>query len=773
MAHQHSVYDTDKHFKIDPITREIINQTPAKIQLMQGDHNSERFTFEIAKVDGHDMSKCDKIEVHYINVAADKTEQSEDVYPVGDMQISPSSNDVIIFSWLISGNATKYAGTLSFIVRFTCLTGETIDYVWNTGIFKGISVGEGMNNSEAAIAEYTDVLEAWRQSLFEAGGDSVANVNVARDAALQQLDRERSNILTDFESKREEVLASIPEDYNALSANVEANAADIAELQKTAEKHSSLIARDDKRITTLEAAVYGDLAQEVVDNTAAHIKDVPAAALHTVRLDKIGGIIRKCTNLLKIPYAGGNTKTAHGITFTAKPDGGITISGTNTDTTYVEYPLITTNSLILTSENVTVTLSGADSSDIYCTVGGGGFAFNEVRSGTTVVLANNGTTNVFSYGLLRVKAGATVTNVTVYPMFNAGSTVLPYEPYFEGLRSAPVTEIKSESANLIPYPYASTTTSQFGVKFTDNGDGSVTVDGTATQYVSFLLSKTPINLIPGEKYYLSAVPSGVSIILAYKNAADEMKYFSQGSLTWDSSFSFYSLYLQVSTGTTAKNAVVSPMLVKGSTAVSYKPYKEPVSFTIPEAVRALDGYGEGVNATYNNHICYENDGRITWKRRVVKKVFDGTEDFHIASSTLEGTASNYFSHNLSSLGSVIDDAAVCNKFDNNTPTSSNTAIGFRVYNSPGYNSAMIIVRPDDVEHLTAAQFKALLAEWYAAGDPLVIYYALATPEVTDISGIMPVDNYIEVDGDGSLIFVNEYGYDVPSEVVFVTKGASE
>ena len=166
MAHQHNVYDTDKHFKIDPITREIINQTPEKIQLVQGDHNSERFTFEIAKVDGHAMSQCNKVEVHFLNVAADKTGQHADVYVVDDMQESPDSSGVVIFSWLISGNATQYAGTLSFIVRFSCLTGETVDYVWNSGIYKGISIAEGMNNGEAVVSEYTDVLEGWKREIL-------------------------------------------------------------------------------------------------------------------------------------------------------------------------------------------------------------------------------------------------------------------------------------------------------------------------------------------------------------------------------------------------------------------------------------------------------------------------------------------------------------------------------------------------------------------------------------------------------------------------------
>ena len=163
MAHKHSVYDTNLHFTIDPVTRTISNQVTSKAMLMQDDHNSERLTFELPRlVDGHDMTLCDKIEVHYINVsAADKNETSSDVYKVKDVAVSPDSEDVAIFSWLVSGNATKYAGLLSFRIRFVCLTGESIDYAWHTGIYSNTTVGEGFNFSEAALAEYSDVIAAW------------------------------------------------------------------------------------------------------------------------------------------------------------------------------------------------------------------------------------------------------------------------------------------------------------------------------------------------------------------------------------------------------------------------------------------------------------------------------------------------------------------------------------------------------------------------------------------------------------------------------------
>lgn len=177
--HKNSVYDTDSHFEIDPITRAISNKSTSKTKIIQGDHNSERFTFEIPRcVDGHDMTCCDKIEVHYINVASNKEDKNSDVYIADDMQVSPDDENVVIFSWLISGNATVYEGTLNFLVKFKCLSEEKVVYVWSTEIHDKIMVSRGIDIGEEVIVNTTDVLEAWKKEVF---GD----LDAALDAILE------------------------------------------------------------------------------------------------------------------------------------------------------------------------------------------------------------------------------------------------------------------------------------------------------------------------------------------------------------------------------------------------------------------------------------------------------------------------------------------------------------------------------------------------------------------------------------------------------------
>lgn len=167
MKHIHSVYDTDSHFSISPITRAIKNESSKKTTVMQYDHNSERFTFEMPReIEGHDMTLCNKVELHYINIASDQSEQSKGVYAIDDLQTSPEDEKIVICSWLISKKATKYAGTLNFRLRFACVDENAkVTYAWHTEIFKGISVSNGIDNAETVHEEYSDILEAWKNEL--------------------------------------------------------------------------------------------------------------------------------------------------------------------------------------------------------------------------------------------------------------------------------------------------------------------------------------------------------------------------------------------------------------------------------------------------------------------------------------------------------------------------------------------------------------------------------------------------------------------------------
>ena len=171
MAHIHEVIDSDKCFTIDPITRLIVNDAGnKKTQLIQNDHNSERFAFQLPRyIEGHDMSLSNKVEVHYINLDQTSNERSVGVYEVTDLALS-EDNESVLLSWLISNNATKYVGVLSFAICFKCMSDDVIDYSWNTAINSSIQIAKGMYNSEIITKDYIDVLEVWKEEFMSSIG---------------------------------------------------------------------------------------------------------------------------------------------------------------------------------------------------------------------------------------------------------------------------------------------------------------------------------------------------------------------------------------------------------------------------------------------------------------------------------------------------------------------------------------------------------------------------------------------------------------------------
>lgn len=151
MNHNHVIYDSDPHFSIDPISRKITNESSTKTTIIQHDHNSERFTFEMPRrIENHDMSLCNIVEIHYLNVEANTQRRIAGIYTVEDLQVKSDDENSVVCSWLLDSNATQYVGQLQFLVRFACAYESTgqVEYVWNTAIYSGISISTGIYNSD-------------------------------------------------------------------------------------------------------------------------------------------------------------------------------------------------------------------------------------------------------------------------------------------------------------------------------------------------------------------------------------------------------------------------------------------------------------------------------------------------------------------------------------------------------------------------------------------------------------------------------------------------
>lgn len=166
MAHSHIVVDTDTKFKIDPLTRAIRCENKKSI-LMQGDHNSERYSFTLERfIEGHDMSLCNQVEVHFANIDAKTRDKKTGVYTVDDFQIDAEDDTKVNCSWLISKNATQLSGTLVFLLNFRCLEEGFEKYSWHTDVYKSITIQEGIDAAFNFEIEYVDVIEQWKDSVI-------------------------------------------------------------------------------------------------------------------------------------------------------------------------------------------------------------------------------------------------------------------------------------------------------------------------------------------------------------------------------------------------------------------------------------------------------------------------------------------------------------------------------------------------------------------------------------------------------------------------------
>lgn len=221
MAHIHDVYDTGKHFEINGISRFIKETSTTKLVLVQGDHKSEVVTFKMPRyIDGHDMLLCNKIRVHYINIETKTNNTSADIYEVTDLKLckdcEEEEEESIVFTWTIEAPATKYFGSLSFLIKFECTEGENILYQWNTARYVNVNVLDGIDNSEVFVDKYSNVLEEWYNTLM---GESETVASLVETAGQQLEDCEKATKNCTEATNR---CVSATEDAEAVRAGVEA-----------------------------------------------------------------------------------------------------------------------------------------------------------------------------------------------------------------------------------------------------------------------------------------------------------------------------------------------------------------------------------------------------------------------------------------------------------------------------------------------------------------------------------------------------------------------
>lgn len=196
-------------------------------------------------------------------------------------------------------------------------------------------------------------------------------------------------------------------------------------------------------------------------------------------------------------------------------------------------------------------------------------------------------------------------------MLNTGSIPKPWEPYTGG-KPSPSPEypqpldVRVTGANLFDASLLKSATA-LGIKFINNGDGSFTVDGTATGYAN---TSCPISL-----------PSGTYSVSGGKNQPKFFVRISKDGLTYTDHLDSFTIngdeawvrvFIQVNPNMTV-NETIWPMLNAGSTALPYQPYQSKTA-TI-QLTAPLYGIGE-----YRDKImCRDGEWGIEryWKHTVL------------------------------------------------------------------------------------------------------------------------------------------------------------
>lgn len=255
------------------------------------------------------------------------------------------------------------------------------------------------------------------------------------------------------------------------------------------------------------------------------------------------------------------TQTLNGVTFTNNSDGSITANGTNTGDVRIFLPVAVNMNL---KDGHYYCMSGNVSDwsvNTYCTVfeivGTGADREGETIFKYTEPSDATGTKNGF---YIRVSLGVTVNNAIFKPqlydlttMYGAGKEPTTVDQFyadhpelkvsplgFIGLKNLEISNknIKrlryktwNNSLNLIDKSKFNPSEEVAGVTFTNNGDGSWVVNGTATSHIYFsLLKHSTLQLNTSHKYLLSGCPKeGSSSLFLYVDNGGALFDYDTGS----------------------------------------------------------------------------------------------------------------------------------------------------------------------------------------------------------------------------------------------------
>ncbi len=472
----------------------------------------------------------------------------------------------------------------------------------------------------------------------------------------------------------------------------------------------------------------------------------------------IEGSTVKCENLIPYPYAE-TTKTSNGVTFTDNGDGSITVNGTATATA----PFIFfEGNLPLSGEFTFSGCTGGSSATYYLQPWLNGTEFQDPQFNAPVTYNWSGNLTLLT---MYVHPGITVNNLVIKPMLNAGTTALPYQPYFKGLKNAYFKEIVSTGKNLFdPSTFPDGTVN--GVTITIENEG-ILLNGTATQRITLYGTKsavTLLNYLRGKTtYFYSENNQNVRIEHSVTYLDGTKSSYPRTDIPRSTLLDKTAItavpVLVIENGATFNNQLFKAALYQADTATIYEPYKQSV-LSLPAPVE---------NPAYNT-LNFQTGKNIS---QGITKVFDGTETWRSYS-----TADYYIYTTSIPIYGFSQSEGVANKdFTFITPNVTNPKGCYIAGNSNNTFNVWFKVS-EYPEFDTVDNWKAWLTAQSSAGDPFTVRYK--TAEVQSEADLnASSDRYIAWKGGSETIVQgevdnSEYGAEntVTQEYFTITGGTT-
>ena len=268
-------------------------------------------------------------------------------------------------------------------------------------------------------------------------------------------------------------------------------------------------------------------------------------------------------------------------------------------------------------------------------------------------------------------------------------------------------------------PKATKTQTIYGVTFTPNPNGSVSVSGTcAGDIATYNYADNLIPISPNQVVYLSGASQLVKVVINEKtpsgafvrNVLVDRGQGISGTLTKQKEENILYATLQVQIGD-APNLTIHPMLNLGESPLPYEPYQGSVTqLPIPRPLRRVGDVKDKCVTRQD----YESAEKLVVTYNVGFVELDGTENWQWNSNTAWPYIATFLPNNKTGV------APVCSHYQGTgavIPAANQVAInelGSLIIKDPSWKSV------DDA--------KAYLAAQKAAGTPVQIAYQLATPE---------------------------------------------